>query len=386
MALTDILGIKIQNAQSILRAVRFEDGITKKSISEITGLSFATVSNLCNEFTARGVLLTAKDVGLSVGRTPQTLKVNYNHYFVLCINLQLLGTMELALTNFRNEVVDRRLYCYEPEISAEEIVRAAHGHYLSDLLPMLGADAEVIGVGVAVSAIYDIHTSRLISCAIERLENTDMKALVEREFGIRAYVDNEANLCACGIQALESNCANVVYIHASEGVGVGVISQGKLLRGENGYAAEVAHMPIGRSNRRCRTCGCYGCIESDLSIDGFLFSYFGEDARERSVKWNAFSEALASFDPKALSVAQESGHLLGRLVSILINLLDPESVYLGGDISKVYPYLEKAMLEEVDRRCAFFGSRAVKILCDDKSEHRINVGMSEKICSTWSPL
>lgn len=145
-------------------------------------------------------------------------------------------------------------------------------------------------------------------------------------------------------------------------------------------------MPVGRSGRRCRTCGCYGCIESDLSIDGFLLSYFGEDGRDRSVKWKTFCDALSSNEPKAVSVAQESGHLLGRLVSVLINLLDPECVYVGGDISEVYPYLEKAMLEEVNRRCTIFGARRAKILCDDKSEHRINVGISEKICSTWSPL
>lgn len=385
MPVTDILGIKVQNIKSILHAVRFENCITKKEISEITGLSFATVSNLCNELIDMDLLSTAKNQALSVGRTPQTLTLNYNHYCVLCINLQLRGAMEIAVMNFRNEIVTQRTYHINLDWQAEDMIRFARERYQADILPEVAQDAAIIGVGVAVSSIFDIHTSRLICCAIPQLENVDMKTLVETEFGIRAYIDNEANLCACAIQAQSKNCENAVYIHASEGVGVGIISRGSLLQGSNGYAGEVAHMPIGSSDVRCKTCGCYGCIENDLCIDGILTRYLGEEPSDRFSQWEAFVKALHDGEHRAKEVAAQCGRLLGRLISVLVNLFDPEEVFVGGDIAKIHRYVERSTQEEYDLRRGAWRRNVPQITWDDNSELRIMIGISEKISSDWSP-
>lgn len=380
----DILGIRIQNIHSIIQALRFEERLTKRDIAAVTGLSFATVSNLCNELVERGVLRTTRDEALTVGRTPQTLTFRYNQFCVIAINLQLRGAMELAVLNFRNEVLTRRMYHID-ELPAEQIVAFAYHRFLKDVKPELPPEAGFIGIGVAVSSIYDIHTGKLICCAIPQLENVDIKSLVEEAFGIPAYVDNEANLCAYAQKAIGKDSDNLVYIHASEGVGIGVITQGKLLRGANGYAGEVAHMPIGRGDHYCPNCGSYGCIERELCLDGLLTNFLGRAPEERFSSWQKFCQAFRSKESRALETAREAGHYLGVLACVLINLFDPGAVYVGGDIAALQEGMEPAMTQEIRQHCGAWRRVLPTISWDRDSELRINLGISEKICSTWTP-
>ena len=380
----DILGIRIQNIHSIIQALRFEERLTKRDIAAVTGLSLATVSNLCNELADRVVLRTTRHGSLAVGRTPQTLTFRYNHFCVIAINLQLQGAMELAVLNFRNEVLVRRLYHVDVQ-QAEQIIRFAHQRFQEDIVPSLPPEAGFIGVGVAVSSIYDIHTGKLICCAIPQLENVDIKGLVEEAFGIPAYVDNEANLCAYAQKAMGKDSDNLVYIHASEGVGIGVITQGKLLRGANGYAGEVAHMPIGRKDHFCPNCGSYGCIERELCLDGLLTNYLGQAPEERFSAWQNFRRALHDGESKALETVREAGHYLGVLACVLINLFDPGAVYIGGDIAALQEGMEPAMTQEIRQHCGAWRRVLPTLSWDRDSELRINIGISEKICSTWTP-
>lgn len=385
MTVTDVLGIRLLNTQSIIEAVRYEDAITKREIAKVTGLSFATVSNLCNELIDQGLLLTVKNNALSVGRTPQFLSFNYERYCTIALNLQLNGIMALAVMDFRNQVVIQKEYAINSRLEAEEIIHLAKKHFDTDIKPQMPTDVEMIGIGVAVSSIYDIHTSNLICCAVPQLENVNIKAIVEREFGIRAYVDNEANLCACALLTQHKGNDHIVYIHASEGVGIGVIVQGKLLKGSNGYAGEVAHMPIGNMKHLCKDCGNYGCIERELCIDGILENYFGKEPTERFSQWNKFLSSVKNNEEKALDTVRTTGMYLGRLISVLVNLFDPSAVYIGGDIAMLQDILEVTLPTEVRHFCGSWRKDLPQLVWDQNSEMQINVGISEKICSAWSP-
>ena len=385
MAVNDILGIRVQNIKSIIDAVRFEDGITKKTIADKTGLSFATVSNLCNELIEGGEGVTSKQSTRLVGRTPQIVFFNSMRYNTICLNLQMQGMMGLAILNFKNEVVFQKKYDISALKTTEAIITYAKQAFYQDFLDHSDTELEFIGVGVAVSSIFDINSERLINNAVDIFQNVKMKEIVEEIFDLPAYIDNEANLCALSIESSSNNFSNIVYLHISEGVGIGIIADGNLMRGNNGYAGEIAHMPVGNPEIQCPTCGNYGCIENNLSVNGFLRKMFGNYEMNRVEKWNAFIQAVQNQNDKALRMVKENGALLGKLSSILINLLDPEILYIGGDIASVFPYAEDIFWEQITSRCPLIAGKSFKVVCDNNSEQTINIGISEKICTSWSP-
>ena len=385
MKVTDIVDIRIQNVSSIIQAVRFESGITKKDIAEKTNLSFATVSNLCNELVDKGVLMTTRDSALSVGRTPLMLRLRYNHFLVIAINLQLRGVMDIAVMNLRNEIIASQSYEIDENMEAVQMIRFAKRQFDADLKNRADSDAEYIGVGVAVSSIYDIHTSRLICCAIPQLENVAMKAAVEQEFGLKAFIDNEANLCARALSAGTDREENGIYIHASQGVGIGIKSRGNLLRGANGYAGEVAHIPLGNSEHVCRGCGLRGCIERELCMDGILENYLGVFPEDRFSGWQQFLEEIRGHKEAAMHTAHEAGHYLGVLSGMLIGLFDPDTVYIGGEIAALEDQIKEEVLREVHMRCGEWRRTVPELVWDHNSPERINVGISEKIFTQWHP-
>lgn len=133
-----------------------------------------------------------------------------------------------------------------------------------------GVHAKFLGVGVSVSGIFDKTTQTIRTSAISYMEGAPVKAVVEDVFGIPCYVDNESNLCAVAVHQQNSHVYDLLYMHISQGVGIGIITGGTLLSGHNGYAAEIAHFPFGTTHRRCPICGNYGCVEPELSVSGML--------------------------------------------------------------------------------------------------------------------
>ena len=385
MTVTDIMGIRLLNTQMILGAVRFEDAITKREIAERTGLSFATVSNLCNELMDQGLLRTVKNNAVTVGRTPQFLTCDYNHYCTVALNLQMDSVITLGVANFRNQLIVQREFSVSPNLKAEDVIHLAKSYFDSEIQPHVPEGAHMIGIGVAVSSIFDIHTSNLICCAIPQFENVNIKKIVEQEFCMRAYVDNEANLCACALLTLHHSKESVVYVHASEGVGVGIIVQGTLMNGSNGYAGEVAHMPIGNMEHYCKDCCSYGCIERELCVDGILENYLGTEPIERFSQWREFLASVEKRDENAMKVVADTGFYLGKLLSVLVNLFDPSAVYIGGDIADLHAQLDTSVKETIERSCGNWRTRQPQIVWDENSEMRIHIGISERICSTWSP-
>ena len=383
----DILDIKEQNLHLIINTVRFEDGITKKRLAHETGLSFATVSNLCNDLITQNVLVTKKNECLTVGRTPQNLYFNKNQFYTICLNLQLRGVIRLAVLNFQNEVIFSNKYNVDEINSAEEVVKFAHKKYKEDFLAELdNQNFTVIGIGVAVSAIFDIQTGKICNSSIDFFTDVPLKKIVEKEFGIPAYVDNEANLCAISAEAMHPQTGELVYLHISEGVGVGIIVGHKILQGINGYAGEVAHIPIGDNSVKCSSCGNYGCVEEELSINGILKDTFGKSSANKMEQWNQLITLLENGEKESLELARHKGILLGKLASVLINLFDPAVFIVGGDIAGIFKFCENSFYDELRKRCPVIVANKINIICDHDSENTLLFGLNQAICNRWLPI
>lgn len=173
----------------------------------------------------------------------------------------------------------------------------------------------------------------------------------EMEGRLRAPVvlDNTANLAALG----ELKCGALqgvqhgVYIKVSHGVGAGLILGGELFRGSAGTAGEIGHLTIDENGPVCR-CGNRGCLET----------YIGADALRDALATSHGSMGLRDIigraldgDPGCRRVLGDAGRHLGVAVAGLVNLVNPEVIILGGQLSKVGSIITDPMLAALER-CA----------------------------------
>jgi glucokinase len=163
--------------------------------------------------------------------------------------------------------------------------------------------------------------------------------------GRPAFLDNDANAAALGEHRFGAGrgIANLVYLTVSTGVGGGVVADGRLLRGENGNAAELGHLTVDAHGRRCH-CGSIGCLEAYASGTNIAarareaLAATDEPSRLREVDGASLtaadvSAAAASGDPLAARIWGETMTLLGAGIASMIHAFNPALVVLGGGVT-----------------------------------------------------
>ncbi|HHU53903.1 MAG TPA: ROK family protein [Clostridiaceae bacterium] len=386
--ITDVMDIKTYNVKKIVDIIRFDDTYTKKDVAIETNLSMATVYNLCSELYKKNVLIETKITEQRVGRTPSIISFNYQNFHVLTVDLQIENMLSIALLNLRNEVLVWDDIDISGEHEINDIVNKIYSTYKL-LSKRVFIDANLIGVGVSVPAIFDKNDDKLKSSALEIFENQPLKKLLTDVFDCKVYINNCANLRALSEYTENSSCKNIVCIDISQGVGAGVICEGNIVEGKNGYATELAHIPIG-SDQICPLCGNIGCVETDLGISYIVNKFLKETNIDSTLnlpeKWNLCTEYLFNNKKKYKEYLDFLGQILGKLSSILINMFDPEKFYITGYFTSLIPLIYDSFTSELNRRIFLFQQEKIKIGIKQPKTFEIHEVICNTMYNLWNPL
>ncbi|WP_428967144.1 ROK family protein [Micromonospora fluostatini] len=164
-------------------------------------------------------------------------------------------------------------------------------------------------------------------------------------------VENEANLAALGeLHTVSSDTASFLHISGEVGIGAGIVLDGALFRGARGWSGEIGHIPIQPEGPSCR-CGGRGCLEQYAGQEAILtaagLTWADLPADTAATRLAALAEAD---EPTALRALHDAGTALGVAVAAVVNLLDLDTVVLGGGYAPLAPWLGPPVLTEIDRR------------------------------------
>ena len=365
----DITDIKAENVKSILNILRTSSGATKRDLAALTGLSFSTVSNLCNELKDKEVLCEEKLTDYSVGRTPSKLTFRCEQYCSICVDFQQEDRLNFAVLDFSNRCLYQANFNISGFMDVHQVLSIVEQSYQSLLASGEYSGVRFVGVGVSVPGVHDRTTGKVVNVTSHILNNMPLQAMLSELLHLPCYVDNESNLCALSMRQSYADNNNIVYLHSSAGLGVGVVCDGHLLRGSNGYAAEIAHIPLGDQNTRCPFCQSWGCVENDLAQRGMDMLHFpGLTAEERQ------------------RLLRDRGEKLGELMAILVNLFDPTVLYVGGKALSEYEEMAPYALPILNRRAWLNMDRGLQIVHDTDSLKTIEQGIGQIIYENWHPL
>jgi glucokinase len=167
---------------------------------------------------------------------------------------------------------------------------------------------------------------------INGFANVQLAAGLANALGIEAvFVDRDTVMAAIGegIAGATKGVRDYVYVTISTGIGGGLVSGGRLLRGVTNIAGEIGHLPVALEGPRCG-CGSYGCVES-LAGGRFLAEAYGVEDAARVYA------AAAAGEAKALAIIARAEAALGNLAIILTNGLNPALIVIGGSIAEHEP-------------------------------------------------
>src|SRR5262249_15534837 len=206
------------------------------------------------------------------------------------------------------------------------------------------------GVGIVVPGMVDASGSRILFAP--RLGWHDLSLLepLEKAIGLPVSIENSGRACALAqlwtARGGSDGLDDFVFVSVSDGLGVGVIVKGELLRGQHNVAGEFGHMPLNIEGPRC-ACGANGCWEAYVSNLATLSRYFGRNLAEES---NVSDPAALTIDDlivlaqsgdgKAIHALQTTARYLGLGLGSLVNAVDPLRIYIGGEIAAAWDLIE----------------------------------------------
>ncbi len=207
----------------------------------------------------------------------------------------------------------------------------------------------VDAIGIGSPGPLDPHSGYLLAPPNNpEWHNFPLAPNVSRHFGVKAYLDNDANLAGLAEYRFGAGQGHhdVLFITISTGIGGGVIIADRLLQGYHGLAAELGHCIIDANGPIC-SCGYYGHLESFSSgpaIVRYVLAELDSGAgsslkREAGLTAREIAEAAKKGDALAIGAYQRAAEYLGIGVASLLHTFDPSIVIFGGGVSRVGPLL-----------------------------------------------
>jgi predicted NBD/HSP70 family sugar kinase len=205
------------------------------------------------------------------------------------------------------------------------------------------------GVGVIVPGIVESATGRVLLAPNLGWRDLSLREPIAAGLGLPVEIENSGKACALAqLWATRGNAApsNFVYITVSDGLGVGVVLGGELVRGQHNIAGEFGHVPINIDGPRCG-CGATGCWEAYVSNLATLSRYFGRDQRDRAATADAAGMTIDDLvararggDAKARAALLATARYLGLGLGAVVNAIDPSLVYISGEITAAWDLIE----------------------------------------------
>jgi glucokinase len=225
------------------------------------------------------------------------------------------------------------------------------------------AGGPVAGIGIGVTGLVDPKTGRVIvSTDVPSLVRTDLRSEVARATGLDVLIENDANAAAYGefVAGAGRGSRNLFYVTIGTGVGGALILDGRLWRGDSGFAGEFGHITIDPEGVQC-TCGNIGCLETVASAPNIVrrtqerlrrdsTSSLSRLGLKRDFDASDVAHAAREGDDFALMMLERTGRHIGQGLAAVINLLNIERIVLGGVIMEAGELLLEPVIRETGRR------------------------------------
>jgi glucokinase-like ROK family protein len=348
--------VRQMNLAAILYRLQAHAPVSRAELAAASGLNKTTVSSLIQELIERGYVLETGLRANGTGRPATLLRLNPDAGFVLAVELGV-DFVTVVRASFAAEKMWRRQITTRPIHGQAECVEQTLDLVDEACRPTTGPGVPLLGIAVGVPGLVEYDAGRLLFAPNLGWRDVPLGSLLRERFGSPVLVDNEANLAALGEHTfgVAQGHDNVLYLSVGQGVGGGLIQDGRIYRGATGHAGELGHMAILSASERCG-CGNVGCWETQVSL-GALHRYFreagGSSPANRSgagltefgsQTLHVLAQRARSGDPAAVAAFARLGGALGVGIASLTNALNPDLVVLGGTLSAagdlLVPFIE----------------------------------------------
>ncbi|TWG99008.1 putative NBD/HSP70 family sugar kinase [Nocardioides sp. J9] len=361
--------VRRSNLGLVLRHLRDHGARSRAALAVELGMTRSTVSTLITELIERGLASDGPLVQNAVGRPSTAVELDGR---AVCgigaeINVNHVSTMALDL---RGQIVEERKIGLDARsLGAGRVIERLVDLVQETVSGLESRGAAPVGLTVGVAGLYDQTRDVLTHGPNLGWYDVPVGTILRDELdgSYPVVVDNEGNLAAAAeVTPGDPSRQDILVLHGEIGVGGGIVTGGRLLRGSHGYAGEFGHMIVDPRGRQCG-CGRQGCWETVSGLRALIelaadpddpIRNPGMDIDARLAEINRRADLA---DTRTLNALDEVGSWVGVGASILANALNPTTIVLTGYYAAVGHHMRPAIERELRDRVVAPGAGGTRV-------------------------
>lgn len=346
------------NRKILLNLVREHQPISRAELARKMNVGRGVVSSLAAKLIHEGAIYEGGRGKAARGRKPRYLYVRTHDRLALAVDVRFTRTY-LMVSDFAGKQV--ALESFKTVFSPSELIEEL-GQRVRRLIRDQQVQGQVEGIGIVVPGIVEARTGRVLNAPQLGWRDVDLRGPLEADTGLPVDIENAATACALAQMWLgergERAPSDFVYVTVSDGVGVASVINGQVVRGPKHSAGEFGHIAVHPDGPQC-LCGARGCWEAYTSnlatISRFLEYEPGVAESRDALKKGEVSVAdviarARAGDPTAVRAIEHAGHYLGVGLSMIIKVLAPAHIFVGGEIADGWELIEEHVHDAIAAR------------------------------------
>lgn len=348
------------NRQIALTLIRTHQPVSRADLARLMETNRANVTLLINELLQEGLVREGAQGSQKVrGRKPTFLYINSQKSVAVAVDVRASRTYVMITDSMGKQVGD--IVSFPTKFDSHDFVKDLGIQVRKALMEKVGSTV-CDGIGLVIPGMLDRKTGIVLHAPTLRWRNVNLLEPLSHEFkDTEIHLENSGKACALAqIWSTRGDglvLNDIAYVSVSDGVGVGVVMNGELVRGKHNTAGEFGHVPLSIDGPQC-SCGANGCWEAYISNPATLSRYFGREITARQPQ----SVDVAEFtiedliararnnDSKALTALHSTARYLGLGLASIINSVDPSQIYIGGEITEGWDLIEPEVRAAIKER------------------------------------
>ena len=349
------------NRSAILKVIHERGVCSRSEISLETGLNQATITRAMTSLIEDEIVEEVSLIKGARGRRSIGLSFDTRRYRVITVRLQRLN-FSVALFDLRGNTVEM----IEKAIPPQQAPKQTFGQIVTTIDTYLArAGEDMIGIGVALPGPFLEKDERIVLMT----DSPDwqyfdlVRNLRENYSGISIFSSHDAKAAALSAwreQGVDASSEVMLYIAAGQGVGSGIVINGRVFKGSLGIAGEMGHTSVNIDGPRCK-CGNYGCLElytSRLNLIRTVRQKAKNNSETFLTEHASFTDVVNAYrtgDALALAEVEQVARYLAQGIINCINFVNPDLIILGDEYAAfgddflvaVNKYVKAAILPDI---------------------------------------
>lgn len=338
------------NRINILKTLYYEETVSRQQLAKITGLTGAAVTIITRELIDLGYIY---EIGQGIsqgGRRPIQLKFNQDAAYVLGIDISVDETV-IGISNLKNmptEYIRVKLDLSSPDKGVKSLINVLRKIICENKAKSKG----IVSLGISFPGLIQQNTGKILTAVnfSAAWEGYSLKSSIENVLKLPVHIENNAHAAVLGERWFGSGqeYKNLVYINIGYGISAGIIIEDQIVQGAKGHAGEIGHLVVEEHGPKCK-CGNKGCLEAICGITALKMRLSNMLNLPKIIEDDEFFKVVRENSSEGLVIMRDVGRHIGLVTAYIINLYNPDVVFIGGKTAQAAPIFMDVLLDTVKR-------------------------------------